>query len=179
MTKPVNQFYAMDKETISMLRSMHQRQTNFVVLADQKASFLLSILLVSISVTVSSLIDKVEGASVLQYLLGSFMFLELVTIFLLLRVILPKIGNQQKSYTFQDMPNPMFFGFFSGVDQQDYVDGMLEELGTVRRAYELMLIDYYQAGCSLRLKYQRLRIAYYVSMLGLIPLALFAFVLLV
>jgi len=55
MSNMTNRSTYVDKETISMLRTIHQKQVQLVSLADQKANMLMGILVISLSIVATNL----------------------------------------------------------------------------------------------------------------------------
>jgi hypothetical protein len=74
----------------------------------------------------------------------------------------------------QQMGNPFYFGMFTQLDQDTYVDFMLTHLMRDMQARRMMLVDVYQIGLVLKRKYRLLRFSYsFLAMSALLSAAMF------
>ena len=160
-----------DKETISMLRTIHQKQVQLVSLADQKANMLMGILVIGLSIVATNLYTyKSEINSLMTTaLIFFFSLLELISIFFAIWVIAPRIKFNIGTIDISKSKNPLFFMESSGTNEDTYVSYMLKQFKSPKRVYELLLIDFYQIGTVLKEKYKYLSLAYLSAVLGLIP----------
>lgn len=58
------------------------------------------------------------------------------------------------------MVNPFYFGMFTQLDQDSYVEYMLDNLQQDEQARRMLLVDIYQIGRVLQRKYRLLRLSY-------------------
>ena len=82
-----------------------------------------------------------------------------VSLTLALMVVFPRTGGKRIQKA-EQMANPFYFGMFSQLDQQSYVDYMLENLNHNHKARRMLLVDIYQIGHVLKRKYRLLRFSY-------------------
>ena len=76
----------------------------------------------------------------------------------------------------QQMGNPFYFGMFTQLKQDVYVDHMLSSLIEDKRARRMMLVDVYQIGQVLTRKYRLLRFSYsFLALSALLSAALFIY----
>ena len=171
MSNMTNPSKYVDKETISMLRTIHQKQVQLVSLADQKANMLMGILVIGLSIVATNLYTyKSEINSLMTTaLIFLFSLLELISIFFAIWVIAPRIKFDKGTIDISKSKNPLFFMESSGTNEDTYVSYMLKQFKSPKRVYELLLIDFYQIGTVLKEKYKYLSLAYLSAVLGLIP----------
>lgn len=147
------------QDVIQALRTAHQHQVQLNVLADQKANINIGFTLFFITLTQAQF-GLAEGES--GFVRAGFMLLILAiasSLLLALLVVLPRTRRQRIRAAGQ-MSNPFYFGLFTQLEQQDYVDYLVAELDTRGRARELIAADIYQIGQVLRRKYRLLRASY-------------------
>ncbi len=129
---------------INMLRSAQQHHVMLSSMADQKASFL-----IGASVVTSSLVlgQWAEGRMMLPLLLlglGSLLSGVCAALALIPRTRPGKGGGQSF--------NPLFFGHFTGMSEQDYLQTVMRLIEQDRAVYEAMARDIYQMGQVLHRK---------------------------
>ena len=104
-----------------------------------------------------------------------FMPLIAVSLTLALLVVSPRTHRLRISEP-QQMDNPCYFGMFTQIDQDSYVDFMLTQLKQDKHARRVILVDIYQIGRVLKRKYQLLRFSYsFLAMSALLSAALFIY----
>lgn len=155
-------------DVIYTLRTTHQNQTQLLILADQKANVLIGALVVALTIllTRSQISVALNGPMIVP--LFMFVALELCAFVLALLVITPKTTGTIKCKSLQDMPNPLFFGFFTQFSQDQYVDYLTSQLPDNDAARRMLASDLYQIGRVLRRKYIILKYAYLTAALGVI-----------
>ena len=129
-----------DKETIGMLRTIHQKQVQLISLADQKANILMGVIIIGLSIIASNFFkyDYQNNSNTQNFLILCFSLFELISL-------------------------------SSNISEEKYVNYMLEQIKSPKRVYELMLIDFYQIGFVLKEKYKYLSISYMLAILGIVP----------
>ena len=159
---------APDNDVIYALRTAHQSQIQLNVMADQKANILVG----TIAIFLTFLFTRVNANQITdQYLiiaLSIVVVLELIALILGIMVIKPRTRWMNHSLNIEQMPNPLFFGFFSVFKENDFVDYMLDRLKDNRSARELLLKDLYQVGQVLKRKFTLLKFAYTFATLGIV-----------
>jgi len=143
---------------IHLVRTVQQAQYQLSQMADQKASLLMGATFVVFTLT----IGQAKGGalpSLALMVLGGFAFIAAV---LAILAVLPAIGPQGGK------PNILFFGSFSRMSQEEYLDAVIATLNSDETIYRTMATDIYQNGRVLaRKKYRLLGYAYRVFLFGL------------
>jgi len=94
--------------------------------------------------------------------LGAFSFLAAV---LSVMAILPSILGKSK----EGVPNLLFFGTFSRMKEEVFIDTLLAEMRSEEKVYRMMARDLYQNGVVLQhSKYRYLAYAYRTFLVGMI-----------
>lgn len=159
-----------DHDVIYTLRTVHQTQSQLVLLADQKANILIGIVAIIFTIlfTKSDLLTGIEGGLLISFI--CFFVLEVLAMFLALIVILPKNINKQHSVKLKDVSNPLFFGVFTNYSESEYVEFLTGKMNDNKSARELLATDLYQIGVVLKKKYSLLKYAYYFAVIGVVSL---------
>ena len=157
-----------DHDIIYALRTAHQSQTQLNVMADQKANILVG----TIAIFLTFLFTRVSTEQIadpqLTISLSVVVALELTALLLGIMVIKPRTRWMNHSIKIEDMPNPLFFGFFCAYKETDFVDYMQQRLVDNDSARKLLLKDLYQVGQVLKRKFTLLKFAYTFATLGII-----------
>ncbi len=146
-------------DVIVALRTAQQHQVQLNVLADQKANINIGFTLFFITLTQSqfSLADNSPDFMRLWFML---LILSIaLSLLLALIVVLPRIGKTRINKP-QQMSNPFYFGLFSQLQQEEYVNYLTERLQSNQNAREMLAVDIYQIGLVLNRKYRLLRFSY-------------------
>ncbi len=127
-------------------------------MADQKASILMGATFVIFTITIG---QAHNGQRVMpMMILGGFAFFSAVFAIL---AVLPAASVRHTGPV-----NLLFFGSFTQLDQDDYVERVLDVLGEDETIYRAMVGDIYQNGRVLaRKKYRLLGYAYRILLAGL------------
>ena len=145
---------------VHLMRTAQLSQLQLSAMADTKASILMGATFVIFTIT----IGHAQGGSapVPLLILGAAAFLS--AIFAILAV-LPKLAISKGG----GRPNLLFFGTFSGMDEDAFVAELLGRLRTDHDLYRTMARDIYQGGAVLQRKKDRmLAWAYRIFLAGLI-----------
>jgi len=143
---------------IHLVRTVQQAQYQLSQMADQKASLLMGATFVVFTLTIGQTRGNALPPLPLM-VLGGFAFVAAV---LAILAVLPAIGPQRGK------PNILFFGSFSRMSQEEYLDAVVATLHSDDSIYRTMAIDIYQNGRVLaRKKYRLLGYAYRVFLFGL------------
>jgi hypothetical protein len=144
---------------IHLVRTTQQAHYQLSQMADQKASILMGATFVIFTITIGQAKGG-SGAPLALLILGGFAFFAAV---LAVLAILPATHMKQTGPV-----NLLFFGSFARLEEDDYIEQMLDALETDESIYRTMANDIYQNGVVLeRKKYRLLGYAYRVFLLGL------------
>ncbi len=144
---------------IHLVRTTQTIHVSLSQMADQKASILMGATFVIFTITIGQ--SKGGQMAPLPLLvLGAFAFFAAV---LAVLAILPATRYKALPST-----NPLFFGSFTQLSEDEYVDKILDVLAAEETIYRAMAQDIYQNGLVLeRKKYRLLGYAYRVFLIGL------------
>ena len=148
------------QNAVHLMRTAQLAQLQLSAMADTKASILMGATFVIFTITIG---HAQGGTAPLPLLvLGGAAFLS--AIFAILAV-LPKTANTLGG----ERPNLLFFGTFSGIAEDAFVEELLAKLRTDDDLYRAMARDIYQGGAVLqRKKYRMLAWAYRIFLVGLV-----------
>ena len=156
--------YEFPKEVHNMLVSAQAAHVQLSAMADSKASILMGASFVVFSLTIGEM--QSNAISLPMLLLGAFSFGATV---LSVLAVLPEIGGKSKS----GKANTLFFGVFSRIPEDEFVDTVVGAMRSEERAYRMMARDLYQNGAVLRRhKYRYLAYAYRTFLFGIVATAL-------
>lgn len=147
-------------QAIHLVRTATTSNLALSQMADQKASLLMGASFVVFSLAVGQ--ARSGAASPTLILLGCFAF---VAAFLAVAAVIPSAGSKPVADT---RANILFFGVFTHMEEEEFADSVIDELGADEDVFRLMLRDIYQNGQVLRRKkYRLLGWSYRVFMFGL------------
>jgi len=153
---------------VHLLRTTQQVQYQLSQMADQKASMLLGITFVIFTIAVGQ--AKLGQPQPALLILGAAAF---GAAFLTVLAVLPSVKAGPKP---DSIRNILFFGSFTQLDEDEYVERLLDVVSDSRTVYEAFAHDIYQNGRVLALKkYKLIGYAYRVMLVGL-SLSFLAFV---
>jgi len=164
----INPEKSSDHDVIYALRTIHQSQTQLVILADQKANILIGIVAVVLTIicTKAGFLIDLDRYALIP--IAAFIVLEIAALLFALLVIMPKATKISESMTLETIPNPLFFGFFTQFSQAEYIDHIVNKLDSDKSSRYFIIKDLYQVGCVLKKKYTLLRYAYISTVMGVI-----------
>ncbi|MFU7527332.1 Pycsar system effector family protein [Qipengyuania sp. ASV99] len=143
-----------------LLRTAQINTLTLSQMADQKASILIGATFVVFSLAVTRLINSELNAS--MFCLAATAFLS--SLFAVLAV-LPALGKPPSDPA---AVNPLFFGHFAAMSEEQWTEEMLERFATDEALFRAMLKDIHQNGQILyRRKYRFLSYAYRIFIGGL------------
>jgi predicted metal-dependent HD superfamily phosphohydrolase len=154
----------------SMFRLTARNQINLSSIADNKANILISINSIILTVLVSMGIGRI--ADYPKFIIPGIVFLAtcLVTIIFAILSTRPKISSGK--FTEEDIHNKrvnlLFFGNFYNMTMDDYEWAVKEMMKDNNYLYSSMIRDQYSLGKVIGKKYNLLRVAYTVFMVGII-----------
>jgi len=145
---------------VHMMRTAQLAQLQLSAMADAKASLLMGATFVIFTITIGQAHGGLPPLPLL--ILGGAAFF--AAIFAVLAVI-PMTSARRKG----GQPNILFFGTFSRMAEDEFIDEVTAKLRTEDSIYRTMARDIHQAGTVMQTKkYRMLTWAYRVFLLGLI-----------
>lgn len=145
---------------IYLLRTMHQYHAQMTALADQKASLLIGASLVIFTVTLAQWRTGAMTAALV--VLG---VTAVIAALLAMVAVVPSFRWKTRG---EAEPNPLFFGSFAEMTEQQYLERMEEVIRDEHSVYSAMMRDIYHLGWVLyRRKYRFLSYSYRVFAVGL------------
>lgn len=155
-----------DHDIIYALRTAHQNQTQLNLMADQKANIIVGTIVIFLSLLITRYNTIDLSNTRLIILLTAMVLFEVIALFLGIMVIKPRTKWSKHSLQISQMPNPLFFGFFTRFTEQDFINFMQQKLTDNYSARELLLKDIYQIGQVLKRKFTLLKYAYNFAAAG-------------
>lgn len=148
---------------IHLVRTSQQMQLQLSQMADNKASMLMGATFLVFTLTVAQL--RAGGAMMLPVLiLAASAFLSAAFAIL---TVLPKVSHVEGPVGPE--ANLLFFGIFSALPEEEFVNRVLDRMQSDETTYRTMLRDMYQAGCLLEhRKYRYLGYAYRIFLTGMV-----------
>jgi hypothetical protein len=143
---------------VHLTRTAVLAQVQLSAMADQKASILMGATFVIFTIAVGH--SGGTSAPLPLLILGAAAFLSAVCAVL---AILPAVHYRRRAPL-----NLMFFGSFTQLGEEEYIERLMERLGSDDSIYRTMARDIYQNGTVLaRKKYRMLGWAYRIFLVGL------------
>ena len=146
-------------EPIYVLRTTQQNQVQLNLMADQKANIIIGVSLIFFTIAQRQLVQGIGENPILILPLLILALTMLGAFVLALIVVTPRMRPLRRC-TPEKLPNPLFFGFFPGVPENDYTEFMMDRTLDVKKVREMFIRDIHQTGTVLRRKYRCLRISY-------------------
>jgi hypothetical protein len=154
----------------TMFRSAYRVQMDLTGLADNKANMMISINGIIISIIIAAVAPKLDSNPWLLVPTTIFLLGTLVSIVYAILAARPRVSTER--ITLQDLEhsegNILFFGDFSNLSEDDFMEGMLDLLSDRTVLYETMIRNLYGLGAVLRKKFALLQVAYTAFMLALV-----------
>lgn len=155
-------------QAIHLVRTVTQTNLALSQMADQKAGLLMGAAFVVFTLAVGQASRGTVSPTLM--VLGVFAFLAAC---LAVAAVLPSVSPRPVA---DKQTNILFFGVFTGMEEEDFADSVIERLGCDEDIFRLMLRDIYQNGQVLyRKKYRLLGWSYRIFIAGL-ALSLTSFV---
>jgi predicted metal-dependent HD superfamily phosphohydrolase len=153
----------------TMLRLTSENHVELSNMADGKASILISVNAIIISVILSVLIRRIEVETHLTIPTFIFLASSLTTIIIAIMATRPKVsqGNFSREDILNKHTNLLFFGNFYRSKVNEYQWAMNTMMRDPDYLYSSLIMDIHQLGVVLARKYKLIRLAYTVFMIGL------------
>jgi predicted metal-dependent HD superfamily phosphohydrolase len=162
----------------TMLRLTSENHLELSGMADGKASILISVNAIIISVILSVLIRRIEVDTHLTIPTILFLTSSLATIIVAILATRPKVsqGNFTREEILNKKINLLFFGNFHRSSLEEYQWAMNTMMRDPDYLYGSLIQDIYHLGVILGRKYRLVRLAYTIFMIGIL-ISVIAFVL--
>lgn len=148
-------------QAVHLVRTALQANLTLSQMADQKASILMGATFVVFSISVG----QASGGRFPVPLLILALFAG-ISALLAVAAILPRVRIDEQP---DEALNLMFFGGFTQLSEEEFIERMLRRLESDEQMFRTMLRDLYQNGQVLkRRKYRLLRWAYIAFLVGLV-----------
>ncbi|MFT5144942.1 MAG: hypothetical protein ACI80V_000021 [Rhodothermales bacterium] len=153
----------------TVFRTSYRVHMELSSLADTKANIMISINGIIISIIIASISPKIDTNPWLLAPTSVLLLACLISIVYAVRSARPRVSSEVVSLDDirQNRANILFFGHFVSLSQDDYLTGMTELMTRPDVIYTQMVRDIYGLGKVLKLKFELLRVAYTVFMIGL------------
>ena len=153
----------------TMLRLTSENHVELSNMADGKASILISVNSIIISVILSVLIRRIEVDTHLTIPTFIFLASSLTTIIIAIMATRPKVstGDFSREDILNKSTNLLFFGNFYKTKVNEYKWAMTTMMRDPDYLYSSLIMDIHQLGVVLARKYKLIRLAYTVFMIGL------------
>lgn len=147
-----------------MLRQTRVHHVQLSMMADQKASLLLTVCAIIVPLTARFLNDKD-----FHYVALTLICFSVLTMFLAIYTAMPSIRKAKKVVVTSPSFNCLFFGDFSDLDYNEYVKIMEQVISDPASVYEVQIREIYLLGQYLtKHKYRYLRLSYLSFLAGVL-----------
>ncbi len=148
---------------VHLVRTTQAINLQLSQMADQKANMLMAASSIVFTLTLSQLRERGPMTAALAILAVA----ALVAVVLAILTVRPSVAHVARPVP--DEANLLFFGIFTAMSEDDYIERMLLRLQSDEAAYRTMLRDIYQNGRVLQdKKYRLLQAGYGVFLAGLV-----------
>jgi len=166
-----------DRGIETMFRTTSHNHIMLSQMVDSKASILITINSIILSLIVSVLIRKLEENSYL--LIPTILLITVCLATMVFSILASRPNVSSGKFTREDIKNKqtnlLFFGNFHAMNVEDYQWGMKEMMKDADYLYGSLIKDIYYLGRVLGTKYRYLRIAYSIFMYGFV-IAILSFI---
>jgi hypothetical protein len=166
--KPEKQEKAID----TMLKTTLNNHSNLSRFVDNKASILLSVNAIIISVSLSTIIPKLDNPANAHLIIPTLILIVFSVISIICAILATRPRITKGSFTRNEVDekkaNLLFFGNFYKMPYEDYNWAMNELMKDREYIYNSMISDLYHLGLVLEKKYRLLRVTYNIFMFGIV-----------
>lgn len=156
----------------TMFRTTLNNHNNLSGMVDNKANILLSVNAIIISVSLTTIIPKLDNPSNAHLIIPTMILIISSVIAITFAILATRPSITNGSFTRKEVEdkkvNLLFFGNFYKMSFEDYSWAMNELIKDKEYVYNSMIKDLYNLGIVLENKYRLLRIAYTFFMFGII-----------
>ena len=158
----------------TLYRSTFRTQINLIQIADNKANMIIGINAMIITVLMGIISTGIifssensERNTVLIFPLVFIILTSLVTAVLAIRAAKPRVLKAKKiNYPGDEKTSLLFFGNIWNISTEEYISRMEKLMESPKDIYQCMMIDIHNQARVLHRKYELLRLAYIVFMVG-------------
>ena len=154
----------------TMFRTSYRTHVDLSHLADNKANIMISINGIIISILLASISPKIDANPWLLLPTSVLLIGCLISLVYAILAARPRVSSH--TITLEDVEeeraNILFFGNFTSLPEDDFVDGMKSLMQDTSHLYVSMTKDIYSLGHVLQRKFGLLRVAYNTFMFGLV-----------
>ena len=156
----------------TMFRTTLNNHNNLSGLVDNKANILLSVNAIIISVSLTTIIPKLDNPSNAHLIIPTLILIISSVIAITFAILATRPSVTKGSFTRTEVDekkvNLLFFGNFYKMSFEDYNWAMNELMKDKEYLYNSMIKDLYHLGKVLEKKYRLLRTTYNIFMFGII-----------
>ena len=154
----------------TLFRTNYRVNMDLSSLADAKANIMISINGLIVSIMIASIAPGIEKNPWLLIPTSLFLLGCLVSLVFAVLAARPRVQRTMvtKESAIRNQTNVLFFGNFSHMPQDDYVDVMKEVVQDPTQIYTMMMKDIYGVGSVLQKKYRMLQSSYAAFLVALI-----------
>ena len=153
-----------------MFRTSYRNHIELSAIADNKSNIMISINGIIISITIASISTQIGSNSWLLLPIAVLLITCVGSLIYSVLAARPRVSNEK--VTLDDVrsnrSNILFFGNFHTMERDDYVTGLEELMVDSERLYDTMARDLHGLGVVLSKKFELLRVAYNIFMVGLV-----------
>ena len=163
----------------TLFRLASRNQYTLTTMVDRKSNILISINAILLSITLSTVILRLDEDPHLAIPVFIILLTNLISIVYAIIATRPakRHANPEPSATEHYRNNLLFYGDYSNIEEQQYIEGMNHLMNHGDELYDAISRDVYYTGKILQRKFGYLRISFNIFMFGLI-LSVASFVLL-
>ena len=180
--EPINleKSFTLDKKSLNHIRTTSRNNIERIKIADQKASVLMSLNAIMITILIPAIIANLDR------IIADYYFIPLtiiaitctLTLYLSSKSLQPISLDYDKTiYSDNPDPSPFFFGNFYKMKPEQFRDYYQKSLETNDSVAEYVLQDIFHIGRIVARKYQMIRRAYMIFLNGLFLVILICIVL--
>jgi len=170
--KKKNKLTKSERGIDTMFRTTLNNHNNLSGLVDNKANILLSVNAIIISVSLTTIIPKLDNPSNAHLIIPTLILVISSVIAITFAILATRPSITQGRFTRKEVDekkvNLLFFGNFYKMPYEDYNWAMNELMKDKDYVYNSMIKDLYNLGIVLEKKYRLLRVAYTIFMFGII-----------
>ena len=172
--------FKIDKKTLNHIRTTSRNNIERIKIADQKASVLMSLNAIMITILIPAIIAHLDRVIAdLYYIPLTIIAITCTaTLYLSSKALKPiSLDYERTIYSDNDEPSPFFFGNFYKMKPNEFRDYYQRSLSTNVGLGEYVLQDIFHIGRIVARKYQIIRKAYMLFLNGLFVVILVCVVL--
>jgi len=153
-----------------MFRTSYRTHVDLSGIADNKSNMMISINGIIISIIIASISPKIDSNPWLLIPTAILLLTCLLSMIYAVRAARPRVSNEKITLeqVRNNSTNLLYFGNFHTLTRDEFVEGIEELMINRERLYDTMARDLYGLGSVLAKKYDLIRVAYTIFMIGLV-----------